>query len=60
MGSLITALSGKKTYAAMAAIFVCGGLQALGVEIPDYVWQMLGATGGLSLRLAIAKVEKAL
>ena len=55
MSSIVTFLSGKKTY--IVAI-VAGALtvaQALGYPIPDWVWGILGAAGLGSLRSSIGK-----
>jgi hypothetical protein len=58
MEKLAALLDGKKTYLLVLGTFVAGGLQALGYELPSWVWTMLGGAGAGSLRLAIAKIEK--
>ncbi|WP_457798114.1 hypothetical protein [Methylocystis sp. S23] len=58
MEKLAALLDGKKTYFTVFGIFVAGGLQALGYELPSWVWTMLGGASAGSLRLAIAKIEK--
>lgn len=50
-------LEGKKSYIVSALIFVLGGLQALGVEVPSEVYAILGGLLGVSLRAGISKVE---
>ena len=50
-------LSGKKTYLVGAVIFILGGLQALGVNVPSEVYAILGSLMGVSLRAGISKVE---
>ena len=57
MDKLTALLDGKKTYLVMAGIFVAGGLQALGYELPQWVWTVLGGAGTGALRAAIAKIE---
>jgi len=46
MGKILNFVNGKKTYITAFVVFVCGGLMALGIEIPEYVWVVLGALGG--------------
>jgi len=48
-------LDGKKTYLTAGLIFVLGGLSALGVVVPEWVWMMLSALGLGSLRSAVNK-----
>jgi hypothetical protein len=50
-------LYGKKTYLVSAVIFILGGLQALGVEVPTELYAILGSLLGVTLRAGIAKVE---
>lgn len=50
-----TALSGKKSYLVSSVIFVLGGLQALGVQVPNEVYALLGGLLGVTLRAGIAK-----
>lgn len=57
MTSITALLSGKKTYIIGAIIFVIGGLQALGIQIPADVLTLLGSLGLLSLRASIAKTQ---
>ena len=48
-------LAGKKTYI-IAALTIAGAVaQALGYEIPEPVWAVLGALGLGSVRLAIGR-----
>lgn len=55
MNNLIHFMQGKKTYLISAVIFVLGGLNALGVEVPVEVITMLGGLLGASLRAGISK-----
>lgn len=48
-------LSGKKTYLFMAVLFVLGGLEAVGVDVPDAWFVIVAAAGGISLRAGLAK-----
>lgn len=48
-------LSGKKSYLVSVVIFVLGGLQALGVEVPQEAYVMLGGLLGVTLRRAVSK-----
>ena len=51
-------LQGKKTYIVGILTFIAGGLQAMGITIPPYVWTILGALGFGAIRSAINKVSK--
>ena len=51
-------LKGKKTYITMGATFVCAGLSAVGVPIPEFVFIALGALGVTTLRAGVAKAEE--
>ena len=55
MQKLLEWLEGKKTYITMAALFIIGGLQANGVDVPDWTYAILGAIGLGSLRAAVAR-----
>jgi hypothetical protein len=57
MNKLKNLLSGKKTYLVSAVIFLVGGLQALGIEIPTELYAILGSLLGVTLRSGIAKAE---
>ena len=48
-------LDGKKTYLVAAATFILGGLGALGVSIPPWVYPLLAAAGLGSLRAGVEK-----
>ena len=48
-------LQGKKTFIVAVLTFVAGGLVALGVQIPEYVWIILAGAGLGSIRSAINK-----
>jgi len=49
-------LEGKKTYLVMLLVFVYGGLQALSIEVPDWVFPALAAAG---LGAVGAKIDRA-
>jgi len=49
-------LAGKKSYLISAVIFVLGGLQSLGVDVPTEVYTMLGGLLGGSLRAGLNKI----
>ncbi len=54
---MFTFLEGKRTYIVGAVTFVIGGLQALGVDIPVWVYPMLGSLGLAALRAGAAKPD---
>lgn len=54
---MFTFLEGKRTYIVGAVTFVIGGLQALGVDIPVWVYPMLGSLGLAALRAGVAKAN---
>lgn len=51
-------LAGKKSYIISVVIFVLGGLQANGVDVPEEVYVMLSALLGVSLRAGISKTSR--
>jgi len=51
-------LSGKKTYIVAILVGVYAALQQLGIDIPDWVIQAIGACGLATLRAAIDKMNK--
>ena len=55
MDSIFSFLDGKKTYIAAAVTAILGATQALGYEIPEYVYALIGALGLTSLRAAVQK-----
>ena len=55
MDKLLAVLDGKKSYLVMTGVFIAGGLQALGYQIPEWVWTMLGGAGLGAVRAAIGK-----
>ena len=57
MQKIITFLKGKKTYFVMAATFIVGGLHACGVEIPEWAYALLAASGVGVLRAGISKSQ---
>ena len=56
MNKIANLLDGKKTYIVSAIIFILGGVQALGYEVPTEVYTILGGLLGVTLRSAINKV----
>lgn len=50
-------LDGKKSYLVSAVIFILGGLQALGVPVPEEVYVILGGLLGVAIRSSISKIE---
>jgi hypothetical protein len=56
MRKLIEFLRGKKTYIVMGATFIVGGLQACGVEIPQWVYALLAAAGAGALRAGMGRL----
>lgn len=48
-------LYGRKTYLVAAATFILGGLSALGVSVPPWVYPLLAAAGLGSLRAGVQK-----
>jgi len=48
-------LKGKKTYLVAATTFLLGGLSAVGVTVPAWVYALLAATGIGTLRAGVAK-----
>ena len=58
MESLLSFLSGKKTFIVALLIAVGAGLSAFStIEIPDAVWAILGALGLSAVRAGIQKSE---
>lgn len=55
LGKLIGKASGKKTYLAAAIAAALAAAQALGYEVPDYVFTLLGAFGLYGVRSAISR-----
>ena len=55
MDKIFDFLEGKKTYIAAAVTALLGAAQALGYDIPDYVYALLGALGLTTLRAAVHK-----
>lgn len=55
MKDLRKKLEGKKTYLVVVITFILGGLQACGVEVPEYVYIMLAASGFGTVRAGIGK-----
>lgn len=59
MSGLMRWLKGKKTYLIVAGTFVLGGLSAVGVGIPAWIYPLLAAAGLGSLRAGVRKAETA-
>ena len=55
MTGLFKWLQGKKTYLVVVLTFVVGGMLASGVQIPEWVWALLGAAGLGGLRAGVGK-----
>jgi hypothetical protein len=55
MDTIFDFLDGKKTYIAAAVTAALGAAQALGYEIPEWTYALLGAFGLTSLRAAVRK-----
>ena len=51
-------LSGKKTYLVATVAALTAGAQALGYEIPDWLYTLEGALGLGMLRVAVAKPSR--
>jgi hypothetical protein len=58
MKTILAWLEGKKTYLVTAATFVLGGLVAVGVEVPEWLWPLLAAAGLGTLRSGVEKVRR--
>jgi hypothetical protein len=56
MNKVLEFLSGKKTYIVVLVTAVIIGLLAAGIQIPEYVWPLLGACGLGTIRSAVAGV----
>ena len=59
MDSVVSFLDGKKTYIAAIVAAMLAGAQALGYDVPQWVYAILGAFGIGSLRAAVGKVKQA-
>lgn len=59
MDSIISFLDGKKTYIAAIVAAASAGAQALGYDIPQWIYVLLGAFGLGSLRAAVRKTKDA-
>ena len=57
MSKLLEWFKGKKAYIAMVALFIMGGLQANGIEMPEWIFPIIAGLGLGTLRAAIKKVE---
>ena len=50
--------NGKKTYLIATAAFVLGGLGAVGVSVPAWVYSLLAAAGLGALRAGVKGVDE--
>jgi hypothetical protein len=50
-------LQGKKTYIVAALIAIGAGLKYLGIDVPEFVYPMLGALGLGAVRSALDKLN---
>jgi hypothetical protein len=55
MDSIIDFLDGKKSYLTAIVTAIIGAVQALGYEIPQWIFAILGAVGLGTLRAAVSK-----
>jgi hypothetical protein len=55
MQKIIALLDGKKSYLVAIAVASIAGAQALGYQVPEWVYALLGAAGLGSVRSAIDK-----
>ena len=55
MVKILDFINGKKTYIIAILGAAAGASQALGYEVPDYVWTLLGAAGLGAVRHAVGK-----
>jgi hypothetical protein len=55
MNGIFDFLDGKKTYIAALIAAVTAGAQAIGYDIPQWIYAILGAAGLGSLRAAVTK-----
>jgi hypothetical protein len=58
MKDIIDFLDGKKTYLTAIVTAVIGAAQALGYEIPQWIYAILGAFGLGTLRAAVTRTKK--
>ena len=58
MSKVLDFLKGKKTYLIIATGFIVGGLQAVGVDIPPYVYGILGGLGLWTFKAGVNRIEK--
>jgi hypothetical protein len=57
MQSILIFLNGKKTYIIAAIAAVTAAAQALGYEMPDWIYAVEGALGLGALRVAVTKTN---
>ena len=52
-------LSGKKTYLVAALLIGCAVASGFGVQIPEWVWAVIGGMGLVTTRAGVGKAEAA-
>ena len=57
VGKIVTFLKGKKTYIIAICVGVAGALKYLGIDIPEWIFPLLGAMGLGTLRDALNHVK---
>jgi hypothetical protein len=57
MNKIMEFIDGKKTYIVATLVGVAAVLQYLQIDIPTYVWTVLGALGLGAVRSALKKEE---
>lgn len=57
MSNVFDFLEGKKTYITALVTAALAFAQALGYEVPEYVYALLAAFGITALRAAVSKVQ---
>lgn len=55
LGNVEGLLKGKKTFIVAILVAIGAGLKAYGIEIPQYVWLLLGSLGLGAVRAGINK-----
>ena len=59
MKAILTWLNGKKTYIVALTAGILAALQSLGIDIPPFVYVLLGSMGLTTMRRAVKKAEVA-
>jgi len=55
MQKFLAFIDGKKTYIIAIGVGICAGLQAAGIDVPEYVYILLGALGLGAIKSAVKK-----